>query len=183
MATKVDADYPTSVWDQLSASRPDAIRNAEPDYHDWDKITAEVVAIETELESMKYLDLVNASGGALVPGNPVYNKTDASGVAAADCNAAVPIPFVLGLLKTGGASLATVRIQTRGNLTLTLAEWDAVGLTSAGLVANTTYYLSPTAGEITATKPATTGDHVVIIGVALSTTTMRIDPKYCGVSA
>lgn len=180
---EITADYPTAVWDRLSTSRDSAMIKAAPDYQDWDAIVAEVIAIETELESMKYLDLVNASGGALVPGAPVYNKADASGVAVADANGAVPLPFVLGLLKTGGASLETVRVQTCGNLTLTLAEWDAVGLTSAGLVANTTYYMSGTAGEITATKPATTGDHVVIVGVALSTTTMRIAIRYCGVSA
>lgn len=156
MATKLTADYPTAVWDQFSTSRSDIMRNAAPDFNDWDALVAELVATQTELDTLKYLDHLNASGGALVVGTPI---------------------------KTGGADTEAVRLQTRGNLTLTLAEWDAVGLSSTGLVANTLYYLSGTVGEITATKPATTGDHVVSIGVALSTTTLRIDPHYHGVSA
>lgn len=45
---QVAANFPTSVWDGTSATRsdPGTIERA-PDYHDWQQITAEVVAVQT----------------------------------------------------------------------------------------------------------------------------------------
>ena len=48
--------------------------------------------------------------------------------------------------------------------------------TTTGLTAASTYYLSTTAGGITTTAPSDTGDIVRIIGYALSTTELFIDP-------
>ena len=48
-----DPDYPASVWDGLSPRRTDRKVNAEPEYEDWDQITAELIATQTELDAEK----------------------------------------------------------------------------------------------------------------------------------
>lgn len=67
-----------------------------------------------------------------------------------------------------------------GPVTLTAAQWDAIAGTSGGLTAGTVYYLSRvTAGHIVAGAP---GVIDVIIGVAISTTTLMVNPVLSGAS-
>ena len=64
-------------------------------------------------------------------------------------------------------------MQTDGNLTATTGQWDSVTGQTGGLTPNTNYFASDaTAGSLTVTPP-TTG-YVQIIGIAVSSTTMKI---------
>lgn len=120
--------------------------------------------------------LTNDEASPVVIGAPVYMdaadgfkkaKADASGTA-----------IVIGLVAKDPsiASATSGEVATSGILTATTAQWDAVAGTTGGLTFNTRYYLDPsTAGKITDTAPTTTGQYVVEIGVAVSTTELKID--------
>lgn len=110
---------------------------------------------------------------ALVAGNVVYSSA-ADHVNKAQANAS-GTTLALGLATAAISSSASGQIQTDGILSLTTTQWDAVAGTTGGLTFGTTYYLDPTtAGKITATCPTTVGQYVVIVGVAISTTELRI---------
>jgi len=105
-------------------------------------------------------------------GMPVYvYSTGAFRQAKAD---AVGSTLVIGLCRsTSIASSASGDIQLDGQLTL--ADWTAI-IGSATLTAGSKYYLSEaTKGMLTATPP-TTG-FVVVVGTALSTTMIDINPE------
>ena len=121
----------------------------------------------------------NANAGALVKGTPVYSSAAGSMDKAAA--SAVGTKRVLGLVAdTSVAAAASGFVQTDGILTASTAEWDAVAGTTGGLVAGTIYFLSATAGLITATPPATAGQYVCEVGMALSTTELEIDTDRIG---
>ena len=85
---------------------------------------------------------------------------------------------VIGLAAAAITSGASGSIQTNGIVTLTTGEWDAAFGTTGGLTFNTVYYLSAgTAGLGTATATTTTGQLVVQLGIALSTTELYLDPQ------
>lgn len=66
-------------------------------------------------------------------------------------------------------------VATSGIMTATTLQWDAIAGTTGGLVFGTFYYLSAaTAGLITPTAPSTTGQYVLEIGQAISTTEMKL---------
>ncbi len=116
---------------------------------------------------------VNENAGTCAPGMAVYPSSDTE-VDLARANASGTIQ-VLGLAKAAILTTASGSIQTDGVLTLTTAEWDAVAGTTGGLIFGTPYYLSAaTAGKITGTAPTTTGQFVVRVGIALSTTELDI---------
>jgi hypothetical protein len=119
----------------------------------------------------------NDESGAIVIGTPVYNDTN-DGVKKAKADAA-GTSKVLGIVSdvsiTNGVS---GNIAISGVLSATTAQWDAVAGTTGGLTAGTLYYLSSaTSGQMTATAPSTTGQYVVQMGIALSTTELKIDIK------
>jgi len=65
------------------------------------------------------------------------------------------------------------RVQTDCNVTTTTAAWDlATGLVG-GLAAGSNYYLSST-GAMTTSVPSS-GEYLVLVGMALSSTTFRIN--------
>ncbi len=116
----------------------------------------------------------NDESGAIVIGTPVYNdandgvkkgKADASGT-----------KDVIGLVYDTSISASTAgNIQTDGVITATTGQWDAVFGTTGGLTKGTRYFLSPTtAGQGTSTAPSTTGQFVVLLGLALSTTELLL---------
>lgn len=118
--------------------------------------------------------LVNDEAGAIVIGTPVYMDA-ANGVKKAKADAAgtsTPIGLV------GEASIANGvagAIALDGVLTATTGQWDAVAGTTGGLAFGTRYYLSAaTAGMLTATPPSTVGQYVVEVGIAISTTDLRV---------
>lgn len=188
MPTKNSAQYPVSIWDGTSPTRRGNIYGVDrkPDYEDWDQVSAEVIAVQTELDATKdrvtdletthsqdaFITVPDASGGSIVVGTPVYMKANGTGAAPADANANTPIPHVVGFAHeiTGG----NVRIHVRGTMVLTTGEWDAVTGGSGGLTPFTEYFLDVTAGKITTAEPTTGGSHVIRMGIAMSTTDMFI---------
>lgn len=122
---------------------------------------------------------LNVNVGTIVIGTPVYpasaTQVDKAGAAAAGTKK------VLGLMQSAStASGASGFVQTDGILTATTGQWDAVAGTTGGLAAGTIYYLSATAGLITATAPSASGNYVCPIGMALSPTELDIDTDRIG---
>lgn len=123
---------------------------------------------------------LNANIGALVIGTPVY-PSSATQVDKASAGAS-GTKKVLGLvLTTSIAAAASGFIQTDGVITATTAQWDAVAGTTGGLTFGAIYYLSATAGLITATAPSAAGNFVCPVGLALSPTELDIDTNIDGV--
>lgn len=119
--------------------------------------------------------LTNANAGSLVIGTPVYaSANDSVDKAKAD---AVGTVNVIGLVADVSIATSAVgSVQTDGILAATTGQWDAVAGTTGGLTKDVIYYLaSATAGLLTSTAPSTAGQFVVQIGVAISTTEMKID--------
>lgn len=140
-----------------------------------------------QLQSTDYLNVpisgineiqqTNNESGAIVIGMPVYNdgndtvkkaKADASGTSK-----------VMGLVSDASITNGVVgAIATEGILKATTTQWDAVAGTTGGLTAGTYYFLSPTtAGNITSTPPTTAGQYNVCLGVAISTTELKLKIK------
>jgi hypothetical protein len=122
--------------------------------------------------------LTNGEAGVVVIGAPVYMfGNDSFKKAQANASATKD---VIGLVAKSPsiAGSATGPVTVGGPLTATTAEWDAVAGTTGGLTANTRYYLDPaTSAKITATAPSTAGQYVVEVGLALSTTELKVDIK------
>lgn len=130
-------------------------------------------AVPTEKAVKTYVD--NASpdvstetltaGEALVAGEVCYLKSDGKyWKTDADAEATTK-----GNLRIANA---TISADATGEFIKPLAE-----LTTTGLTAGSTYYVSATAGGITATAPSTTGQQVRIIGYARSTTVFVFEPS------
>lgn len=123
---------------------------------------------------------LNANVGAIVIGTPVY-PSSATAVDKAGAGA-VGTKKVLGLVQSSSiTSGASGFIQTDGILTATTGQWDAVAGTTGGLAVGATYYLSATAGLLTATAPSASGNYVCEVGIALSPTELEIDTNRGGV--
>lgn len=188
---RATANYPTDVWDGSSDGRDDLVKDQGPDWQDWNQVVAEVAAVQTELDVVKAdkisdndLTVPNGSGGALVVGAAVYMLANGTGAQKADANDTAPARNVFGLVSVGiGGSGGNVTVRQEGDLTLTTAEWDAVTGDTGGLVPFTEYYLDVTAGLIEKVVPATTGDNIVVIGIAKSATTMNIHIRHSRISA
>jgi len=114
----------------------------------------------------------NSNTGSITIGQPVY--VDGAGtVDLAQANASGTAK-VAGLVKDATvANGASANIQHSG--VLTSADWTSV-VGSTTLTAGSRYYLdASTAGQLTATAPDTTGQFVVGVGMALSTTELLIE--------
>jgi hypothetical protein len=86
---------------------------------------------------------------------------------------------VVGLALTANADVggAEVTYQYQGIVTLTVAQWQAVTVGGAGLVAGNAYFLSSaTAGLITNSVPLS--DQLALIGYALSTTELQLQLSF-----
>lgn len=119
----------------------------------------------------------NDNAGAITIGMPVYVKSNGN-VDRAAANAA-GTRRVLGLVKDNSiAAAATGFIQTDG--VLSSADWTAV-VGSTTLTAGSLYYLSTTAGQLTATAPTGAGNYVCQVGIAISTTEIEITVEHNGV--
>ncbi len=165
---RVAADFPSQVWDGSAPGRVDRDQ-LRAEVGDVDQLYAEMVAVQ----EMFIHSAVNANAGALVAGCPLYIKSDGT-CDKGDANGSGIIRISVGLSIGAVAIAGTAKIQVAGILTLTTAEWDAVAGTTGGLSPGSTYYVSGTAGALTATKPATTGDTQLRAGVALSSTKLLL---------
>jgi hypothetical protein len=121
------------------------------------------------------ISLTNDESGSIVICAPVYLDA-ASGVKKAKADAS-GTKNVLGLVyDTSITNGVAGNIVVNGYLTATTGQWDAVFGTSGGLTFNTRYYLSATtAGIATATAPSTVGQYVCELGIAISTTVLKVD--------
>ncbi len=170
-----DPQYPAKVYDGIGPNRSSRGENLEPDFEDWDQLVAEVKALQQQQLDDREFNAVNDEGGAVIAGNVVYMKTSGKiAKADADTAAAAALKIPVGMLKAGVDDGKSVGVVFRGRLTLTLAEWDAVGTDALGLDPGAKYYMSGTAGTITTTAPNTTGDTLFVVGVAISATTMLV---------
>lgn len=136
-----------------------------------------------QLQSADYISsvdlpqLINGNAGSIVIGAPVYSSAnDTVDKAKAD---AVGTANVIGLVAdTSIAAAGTGGIQMDGVLAATTGQWDAVAGTTGGLTKDVIYYLSAaTAGILTSTAPSVAGQYVLQVGIAISTTEMKIDIK------
>lgn len=128
-------------------------------------------AVVTEVD---VVSLTNNNVGAIVIGMPVYSD-DANDVDKAQADAVATVEVVGLVQDVSIAAAASGFIQTDGVLTATTTQWDAVAGTTGGLTAGSIYYLDETtAGNLTETAPTTTGQFVLRVGKALSTTEMEI---------
>jgi len=120
----------------------------------------------------------NDEAGSIVICTPVYNDVN-DGVKKAKADAA-GTASVIGLMQSvTTATTVAGNVMTSGILTATTGQWDAVFGTTGGLTKGTRYFLSPTtAGLGTATAPSTVGQLVVPLGVAISTTELKLDGVY-----
>lgn len=131
--------------------------------------------LDASVIEQEVLNLTNGESGAVVIGAPVYifsantikkAKADAGGTS-----------NPIGLVKDASIAASEAgAILTSGVLAATTEQWDAVAGTTGGLTPNAVYYLDPAnAGKITATPPSTAGHYVVKVGVAISTTELKLD--------
>lgn len=170
-----EGQFPNAVYDGLGPDRVDRERDAAPSHVDWDQMIAELIAVQQQQLDDREFTAINDEGSTLIVGSIVFMKTDGTvALADSDVAAAAALKIPVGLVKIGGIDGADVTVQFSGRLVLTLAEWDAVGLTSAGLIIGASYYLAGTPGELTATAPNTAGDTLFKIGVAISATTLLV---------
>ena len=120
--------------------------------------------------------LTNDNASSIVIGQPVYSSAN-DHVNLAQANAS-GTKEVIGLVAdTSIAASTTGSIQDMGILSATTAQWDVVVTgESGGLVYKTTYYLDPAnAGKLTSTAPTTVGQYVCPVGVAISSTELKIN--------
>lgn len=131
--------------------------------------------LDASVIEQEVTQLTNGEATSIVIGAPVYifsantvkkAKADAGGTS-----------NPIGLVKDASiAASAEGAILTSGILTATTGEWDAVAGTTGGLTPNAVYYLDPAnGGKITATAPSVAGQYVVKVGVAISTTELKLD--------
>lgn len=122
--------------------------------------------------SIRTYTSINANAGTLAAGTPVY-ASSAGHFDAAKADAA-GTALVTGLLIADCTTGIAGGQQHANLLTLTTAQWDARTGGSGGLTVGL-YWLDPTtAGKLTATAPSTVGQQLAPIGLALSTTQMRL---------
>lgn len=179
MSSPIVADFTNlEVWAGESLTRSDPTVYRHPDGEDWLQLIAEMEAVQGDILNKRYKSYINGEAGTLVPGSAVYlfsattvKKTVITALGTA---------YVLGLVApSNGAGILTTAsgsIQTDGEITLTTTQWDAIAGTSGGLTAGTIYYASGTAGALTSTLPATTGNFDTIVGIALNSTTLKLRP-------
>lgn len=114
-----------------------------------------------------------ASSTTMVIGCPVYaaSATQVEKAAANTSNSS----RVIGLMQSVSTGVGVAGyVQIDGVLSATTGQWDAICGTTGGLTFNVAYYLSATAGLLTSTAPAASGNYVKKIGIGLSTTEMMI---------
>ena len=129
-----------------------------------DTLDASVVAIDV-------VEMTNGETSTIQAGQPVYiSGTDTVMLAQAN---ALNSSKVFGLAREDIAAGATGMIQVDG--ILELPDWTNI-TGSAALTAGADYFLDPdNAGKLTVTPPTTSGNYLVFIGRAISTTAIEIE--------
>lgn len=114
------------------------------------------------------------AGATITAGQAVYLDTASTGKwLLADSDAASAIArgsARFGIALHGASNGQPLDVQTDGDITI-----------GATMVAGTAYFLSDTPGGICPVEDLETGDYIMLIGVATSTTVLKIDTLYSGV--
>ena len=142
-----------------------------------------VINSDGELEQIQSVDrtqeaavfsLTNDNAGNLVIATPVY-ASSAGGMDKAQADA-IGTKDVIGLVvDTDVATATSGAVQSAGYFEATTTEWDAVTGDVGGLTVGEKYFLGPdTAGLLTLNASTTEGDFIAAVGIALSTTELRI---------
>lgn len=103
-------------------------------------------------------------GATVALGSPLYIDTSDNEYKLSDADSGTASNTVRGVAINTGVDGGSVRVATSGSIVL-------VGAT---LAVGTAYYLSDTAGGIKPAGDLTTGDNVVLIGVASTTTQLDL---------
>lgn len=111
-------------------------------------------------------------GASVSAGQPVYKDAADSKHKLADANLSAAAADVKGIAVTPGVDAGYLFIAVSGSIIL-------VGTT---MVVGATYYLSPTAGSIIPEADLATGDRVVRLGTASTTTQLDLDIKNLGIT-
>lgn len=130
---------------------------------------------DTITGGVELASVTNGNASSIVIGTPVYvSAADTVDKAQADSTSTSD---VLGLVyDTSITASATGNVLCDGILEATTGQWDAVTGGAGGLTAGSKYYLDPsTAGMLTTTAPTTAGQVVAVVGVAISTTQLKIN--------
>jgi hypothetical protein len=105
------------------------------------------------------------AGEAVTAGQLVYKKAADGKWYKADCNSATAeVRVASGVVTNGAAAGQPVVVQRSGSITI-----------GATLTAGTVYYLSGTAGGIRPVADNTTGDYPQAVGIATSTTVLKLN--------
>lgn len=134
-------------------------------------ITAASVLAGTNAEIVR-----GNAGATITAGQAVYLDTASTGEwLLADSDSATVIArgsARFGIALNGAADGQPLAVQVSGDITI-----------GATMTAGTTLYLSDAPGGICPIADLATGDYITLVGVAMSTTVLRIDPLYSGVVA
>ncbi|NNH56914.1 hypothetical protein HLI01_08845 [Rhizobium laguerreae] len=112
------------------------------------------------------------AGEAIAAGKPIYLASTTNRWMLADSNSATAEARQPKAVALNGAAVGQpVSFQKSGDITI-----------GATLVAGTSYYLSDTPGGICPLADVGTGEYVVLIGIAKSTTVLQLSFQYPGVA-
>jgi hypothetical protein len=103
------------------------------------------------------------AGEAITQGQVVYRSTDGK-YYKADCDSATAaVRSPRGVAQNAASANQPLTIQTKGQITI-----------GATMTAGLAYYLSKTAGGICPVADIASGGYAVVVGIAMSTTVLRI---------
>jgi hypothetical protein len=112
------------------------------------------------------------AGATITAGQPVYRDSADQKYKLSDADSATAAAKApRGIALNGGSDGQPLSIIKSGDLTM-----------NAVLIAGTAYYLSPTPGGIAPLADVLSGDDVVLLGVAKSTTVLAVDIQIPGVT-
>jgi hypothetical protein len=129
----------------------------------------------TAANCVKFANAVEEQGYAgetITAGQPCYRDASTGLYMKSDSNSATVAARSIRGIAMNSASLGQpLSIQKSGDITL-----------GATLVANTAYYLSDTAGGICPLADVGAGEYTSLVGIAISTSVLRLAFVYTGVS-
>lgn len=116
------------------------------------------------------------AGRSISVGQPVANIGTAGSVNPAEANAGIGAFPALGFATESAALGSQVNYQFVGPLQLSEAIWEGLIDGGGAPQLGVPYYVSPTtAGNITSTKPSSTGTYATPVGVFVDLQTLLID--------
>ncbi len=114
----------------------------------------------------------HTAGETITAGQAVYFAAATGLLMKADSNSATAeVRQPIGIALNGGAVNQPILVQTDGDITI-----------GATMTAGVAYYLSDTAGGICPVADVGSGEYSCVLGVAISTTVLRMGIQYSGVA-